>query len=66
MINSGVHVKGLIEGAVDDFYGVTQHIYELEYNTTTYPKRVVLFNCHWFDPTSKGTRVDPKYVIVEI
>ena len=45
---------------------VIQHIYELEYNTTTYPKRVVLFYCHWFDPTSRGTRVDPKYGTVEI
>ena len=43
-----------------------QHIYELEYNTTSYPKRVVLFYCHWFDPTSRGTRVDPKYGTMEI
>ena len=42
------------------------HIYELEYNTTGYPKRVVLFYYHWFDPTSWGTRVDPKYGTVEI
>ena len=66
MINSGVHIKGLIEEAINDFYGVIQHIYELEYNTTSYPKRVVLFYCHWFDPTSRGTRVDPKYDMVEI
>jgi len=58
MINSGVHVKGLTEGAANDFYGVIQHIYELEYNTIIYPKRVILFYCHWFDPTSRGTRVD--------
>jgi len=66
MINNGVHVKGLTEGAANDFYEVIQHIYELEYNTTTYPKQIVLFYCHWFDPTSKGTRVDPKYGTVEI
>ena len=65
-INSGVHVKGLTKWAADDFYGVIQHIYELEYNTATYPKWVVLFYCHWFDPTSRGTRVDPKYGTVEI
>ena len=65
-INSGVHVKGLIEEDTYDFYGVIQHIYELEYNTTSYPKRVVLFYRHWFDPTSRGTRVDPKYGTVEI
>ena len=66
IINSGVHVKGLTEGATDDFYGIIQHIYELEYNITSYPKRVVLFYCYWFDPMSRGTRVDPKYGIVEI
>ena len=65
-INSGVHVKGITKGAADDFYGIIQHIYKLEYNTTSYPKRVVLFYCHWFDPTSRGTRVDPKYSTVEI
>ena len=66
MINSGVHVKGLIEGDTDDFYRIIQHIYELEYNSTTYPKRVVLFYCHWFDPTNRGTRIDHKYGQVEI
>jgi len=66
MKNSGVHVKVLTEGAADDFYGVIQHIYELEYNTTSYPKRVILFYCHWFDPTSRGTRVNPKYGTIEI
>jgi len=45
MINSGVHVKGLTEGATDDLYGVIQHICELEYNTINYPNRVVLFYC---------------------
>ena len=61
MINSEVHIKGLTKGGADDFYGVIQHIYELEYNTTSYPKWVVLFYCQWFDPTSRGTRVGPKY-----
>jgi len=46
MINNGVHVKGLKEGGVDDFYGVIQHIYELEHNTTSCPEQVVLFYCH--------------------
>jgi len=26
-----VYVKGLKEGGEDDFYGIIQHIYELEY-----------------------------------
>ena len=65
-MNSGVYVKGLTEGGEDDFYGVIQHIYELEYNTTSHFKRVVLFYCAWFDPTSRGTRIDPKYGTVDI
>jgi len=38
MINSGVHVNGLIEGDTYEFYEVIQHIYELEYDTTSYSK----------------------------
>jgi len=65
-INSGVHVKGLTEGGEDDFYGIIHRIYELEYNTSNKPKKVVLIFCEWFDPSRKGTRVDPKYNIVDI
>jgi len=42
-INSGVHVKGLIEGGEDNFYGIIHKIYELEYNISNKPKKVVLF-----------------------
>jgi len=65
-INSGIHVKGLIEGGKDDFYGVIQHIYELEYNSSTSDKKVVLFYYDWFDPSRRGTRMDSKYGIVDI
>ncbi|WVZ23067.1 hypothetical protein V8G54_001611 [Vigna mungo] len=65
-INSGVHVKGLTEGGQDDFYGVIKHIYELEYNSTSTEKKIVLFYCDWFDPSRVGTRVDSKYGIVDI
>ena len=30
-VNFGVHVKRVTEGGEDDFYGIIQHIYELEY-----------------------------------
>ena len=40
--------------------------YELQYNTSSYPKKVVLFYCEWFDPSRRGTRVDPKTKIVDI
>jgi len=42
-INNGVYVKELIEGGEDDFYGIIQHIYELEYNTSSSSKKVVVF-----------------------
>ncbi|WVZ13964.1 hypothetical protein V8G54_011530 [Vigna mungo] len=64
-INSGVHVIGLTEGGEDDFYGVIKHIYELEYNTSTIEKKIVLFYCDWFDPSRTGTRVDSKYVLFD-
>ena len=55
-----------LQRSPNDFYGIIQHIYELEYNTTTYPKWVVLSYFHWFDPTSRRTRIDPKYGTMEI
>ena len=65
-INSGVHVTGLIEGGEDDFYGVIKHMYEVEYNSSTAEKKIVLFYCDWFDPSRIGTRVDSKYGTVDI
>jgi len=61
-----VYVKALTEGGYDDFYGIILEIYELEYNTCTSAKRVVVFYCEWFDPSRRGTRVDPRYNIVEL
>ena len=52
-INNGVYVKGIIKGGEDDCYGIIQHIYELEYNALSYPKKVVVFYCDWFDPSRK-------------
>jgi len=66
IINCGVYVKGLTEGDYDDNYGIILKIYELEYNTCTSPKRVVVFYCECFDPSRRGTRVDPRYNIVEL
>ena len=65
-INSGVHVKGLTEGGKDDFNGVIEYMYEVEYNSLTLDKKVVLFYCDWFDPSTRGTQVDSKYDIVDI
>jgi hypothetical protein len=52
--NSGVYVKGVIEGGEDDFYGVIKHVYELFYNQD----KVVLFYCEWFDPSHRWTKMN--------
>jgi len=65
-INCGVYVKGITEGGYDDFYGIIHKIFELEYNSCTSPKKVVVFYCEWFDPSRDGTRVNPRYNIVEL
>ncbi|KAI9077621.1 hypothetical protein K1719_040396 [Acacia pycnantha] len=65
--NSGVCIKGTDYAQAEyDFYGIVQEIVELEY-TGVPVKRVVLFKCDWFDPTSnRGTKVHPHYRIVEV
>ena len=63
--NSGLYVKGVTDGGQDDFYGIIQHIYELEYVGLT--KKIPLFYCQWFDPTiNVGKRYHSQYNIVEI
>lgn len=64
-INCGVHVKGVTEGGEDDFYGIIQRIFELEYHGLS--NKIAIFYCEWFDPTrNRGTRVHPHYNIVDI
>ena len=41
-------------------------MYEVEYNSSTSNKKVVLFYYNWFDPSTRGTRVDSKHSIVDI
>jgi len=66
IINSGVYVKGLTNEGEDDFYGIIKHIYKIKYNTSSTPKKVIVFYCDWFDPSRRGTRVDFKYHVVDI
>ncbi|XP_024628658.2 uncharacterized protein [Medicago truncatula] len=40
--NSGVYVKGVREGGVDDFYGVIKNIYELSYQYVEHENKVRL------------------------
>ena len=61
--NSGVCVKG--EGT-SEFYGKLKEVVELEY-PGRHEKRVVLFNCEWFDSlSSQGIRIHKEYGIVDI
>lgn len=61
----GVPVKGITEGGEDDFYGIIQHIFELEYSGLC--NKITLFYCDWFDPKrSRGTQVHLQYNIVDI
>ena len=65
-INSGVCTKGVTECGEDDYYGVIQHIYELEYPHLDFSPKVVVFYCNWFDPSSRGTKVNEKSNTVDI
>ncbi|XP_028774325.1 uncharacterized protein LOC114731348 [Neltuma alba] len=66
-INSGVCIKGADYAQSEhDFYGIVQEIIEIEYMGLPV-KKLVLFNCEWFDPTpNRGTRVYQQYGIVEV
>ena len=65
-INSGVFVKGVTDGGEDDFYGFVKHIYELVYSYLDSENKVVLFFCDWYDPSTRGTKIDKTYGTVEI
>ncbi|KAK2413382.1 hypothetical protein QL285_036100 [Trifolium repens] len=63
--NHNVCVRGgQYQSLENDYYGVLTDIVELEY--TGHPtKKIVLFQCDWFDPSSQGTKID-NYGNVEI
>ncbi|KAK9062208.1 hypothetical protein SSX86_019394 [Deinandra increscens subsp. villosa] len=64
--NSGVCVKGASYNEHEnDYYGLLDEIFEVEYHGTIGPCVVVLFKCTWFDPVS-GVRVDPKTHMVDV
>ena len=65
-VNSGVCMKGVTGGGEDDFYGVVQHIYELQYPHLDFSPKVVVFYCNWFDLSARGTKVNPKSNTVDI
>lgn len=59
--NSGVCVSGIGH----DFYGVITEILEFEWPSQA-ARKLVLFYCHWFDPSSNGMRIHNQYKIVEV
>nr|GLL40098.1 uncharacterized protein LOC109179592 [Ipomoea trifida] len=65
-MNSGVCIKG-INYSVDesDYYGRLVEVVQVEYPGLPIT-RIILFKCEWFDPTSVGMKVHPKYKLVEV
>ncbi|KAK1354688.1 DUF4216 domain-containing protein [Heracleum sosnowskyi] len=65
--NSGVCIKGSnFSETFNDYFGIVEEILIIEY--PRFPaKKTVLFKCEWFDPTiNVGTRIHPRYNIVEV
>nr|GMD54464.1 uncharacterized protein LOC109179592 [Ipomoea batatas] len=65
-MNSGVCIKG-INYSVDesDYYGRLVEVVQVEYPGLPI-KRIILFKCEWFDPTSVSMKVHPMYKLVEV
>nr|XP_027187893.1 uncharacterized protein LOC113785496 [Cicer arietinum] len=64
--NSGVCVKGIGQGETSsDYYGVVSEILEFEWRSQA-TRKLILFYCDWFDPSSRGMRIHNQYKIVEV
>jgi len=64
--NSGVCVSGIGQDEnSSDYYGVINEILELEWPRQPI-KKLVLFNCEWFDTSKRGMRVHKQFGIVEV
>ncbi|KAL6548832.1 hypothetical protein OROHE_008677 [Orobanche hederae] len=65
-INSGVCIKGTNYNANEyDYYGRLLEVLVLEYSGLPL-RTTVLFNVEWFDPTLRGTKLHPRYNLVDI
>ena len=49
-----------------DYYGRLQNVYEVTYNNTNIELTIIVFKCHWFDPTEHGLRKTPSIGLVEV
>jgi hypothetical protein len=71
-VNTGVFTKGSrgADGAdYVDYYGRLEKVYELKFNRTNIELKLVVFQCHWFDPRTGphgGQRNDPSIGLVEV
>jgi len=71
-INTGVYTKGSrgADGAnYVDYYGRLEKVYGLTFNRTSVELKLVVFQCHWFDPhigPHGGQRSDPSIGLVEV
>nr|GMD44111.1 TdcA1-ORF1-ORF2 protein [Ipomoea batatas] len=65
--NFGVSIKGIsLSHDESFFFGTLKEVVEIEYPNIPL-KRVVLFNCEWFDPTPNiGTKLDFDSGLVEV
>ncbi|KAL6585933.1 hypothetical protein OROMI_002577 [Orobanche minor] len=65
-INSGVCIKGTNYNANEyDYYGRLLEVLVLEYSGLPL-RTTVLFNVEWFDPTPRGTKLHPRYNLMDI
>lgn len=65
-MNSGVCVKGTnYSDSSVDYYGRLTEVLILEYPRLPI-KKVALFKCEWYDPTSEGMQVHRKYNLVDV
>nr|GMC47001.1 uncharacterized protein LOC109190339 [Ipomoea batatas] len=65
--NYGVSIKGTCLAQFEsNFFGTLQEVVEVEYPNVPI-KKVVLFNCEWFDPTPNiGSIFNSEYGIAEV
>ena len=61
-INTEVFTKG---ANTFDYYGRLENVYELTFNRTNMELKLVVFKCHWFDPSSAGQRITKSIGLVE-
>ena len=62
-VNTGVFTRGADNF---DYYGRLESVYELTFNQTNIQLNLVVFKCHWFDPSPVGTRITKSIRLVEV